>query len=393
MCVCVCVWPGGGSKRSVWPLLLSPDSLFYCPAVIAPSVVKANQSGALLHPLRPPPPPPPPPPHARLHRLLGSPHCKKCAPRPPWLRCTVRRLQAALDELRWSSGCLCTRHVAARQEQKAAAAWKCKRQTCRTKQHSPGSLSALMGMCGRLVVKVCAAVPPARRLLSLLPPDEKGRSLEEKFRFEWAGRRVWGFVLQVDIFCSAPSPLLPLLPPLSLLGIKRRWTAAATVQSSAAERIFALVSFLFLTKPLTHSHTHWLLLWPETGVFISSRRVFTFLFLQLSVFLLDPFGFYPLLHLPWTSGAFCPGRSVPTWRVCYCRVSCCSSQRRRWVALTAHSQQSTLFIHFFIIQQRWFVFCWFLGARRFGDVRFYAQRAQPFSRFYFISAGPNFVRI
>lgn len=190
-------------------------------------------------------------------------------------------------------------------------------------------------MCGWLVVKVCAAVIPARRLLSLLPPDEKCRSLEKGFGLNEQGlaralqrRRdcsSGGYFLQRPL--PPPPPPPPSLPPRYKAEVNR--SCHSPEFSSRADLCSRVFPFSHQTAD-THTHTHTDCSSDLQPVFlIPSRRVFTFFISTTLRFLLDPFGFYALLHLPWTSGAFCPGRSVPTWRVCSCCVSCCLFQRRR----------------------------------------------------------------
>lgn len=146
-----------------------------------------------------------------------------------------------------------------------------------------------MGMCGWLVVKVCAAVIPARRLLSLLPPDEKCRSLEKGFGLNEQGlaralqrRRdcsSGGYFLQRPL--PPPPPPPPSLPPRYKAEVNR--SCHSPEFSSRADLCSRVFPFSHQTAD-THTHTHTDCSSDLQPVFlIPSRRVFTFLFLQLSV--------------------------------------------------------------------------------------------------------------
>lgn len=105
-------------------------------------------------------------------------------------------------------------------------------------------------------------------------------------------------------FLQRPPPP-PLPPPRLLLGIKLRTNRSCHSPESSSR------ADLYSRFYRRHSHTacssHF-----EPDSYSVPERLYLLFLHGRSLFPSDPFGFYALINLPRTSGALCPGRSVPT---------------------------------------------------------------------------------
>lgn len=207
---------------------------------------------------------------------------------------------------------------------------------------------------------MCAAVIPARRLLSLLPPDEKCRSLEKGFGLNEQGlaralqrRRdcsSGGYFLQRPL--PPPPPPPPSLPPRYKAEVNR--SCHSPEFSSRADLCSRVFPFSHQTAD-THTHTHTDCSSDLQPVFlIPSRRVFTF-------FYNSPFPFGPVWILRTSSPSLDLRRFLP-WTLradmarlfLLCLLLFVSAQT---VSRTDSTLTGVHIIYLlFIIQQRWFVF-------------------------------------